>query len=277
MLNSFEWNGISFRDFETPAVKLIVKKSPVIPRPAKRYDKYSVRGRNGDIFIPQGSYDNYVQPYDLFLYTTEKGDDLNELAQAISDWLYEPTGYAKLVDDHEGDYFRLAYFTGPFSVENSLTVFGSATVSFNCRPERFLETGDIERVVTNNLLTNGWYTLKNPTNQIAKPLIEIELNEPENTSAVYNGVKIQIEHGVGILSWTYMRQDQATNLIVDSDAMKWKTSVQYAGKNVTGPLEMPLLKPGESKIRVVGLNSNGTEVASNQYPKWTIKTRWWKL
>ena len=136
MLNFFEWNGVSSNDFDTEVTKLIVRKSPTITRPSRKYQKYSVDGRNGDIYIPQEAYNNFTAVYDLFLYTDEKGPMLNELSGKIAEWLYSPRGYARLVDDHEMELFRLAYFTGPFDVENNLTIFGKAKAEFNAQKVR---------------------------------------------------------------------------------------------------------------------------------------------
>lgn len=268
MLNFFEWNGIASNDFDTDVTKLIVRKSPNITRPSRKYQKYSVDGRNGDIYIPQEAYNNFTAVYDLFLYTAEKGPMLNELSGKIAEWLYSPRGYARLVDDHESELFRLAYFTGPFDVENNLTIFGKAKAEFNCRPERFLICGD--EFIPAEDMDEGWFTLNNKTSNTAKPLITIPLSDAPK-------LKIQIRHGNEAKQWIYTKQDGAASLTVDSDKMQWASGVQYAGKNIVGDLEMPLLLPGENQVRIVNANANNSEVETNKYPAWLIKPRWWVL
>lgn len=267
MLNHFSWNNVSSEAFDTDRTRVIVSKCPSINRPARRYEKYSVPGRNGEIFIPQDAFDNYTQSYELFLYTDEKGPELNNLCEKIATWLYLPEGYADLIDDHENGYLRKAYFTGPMSVQNELTVFGRTTITFSCRPERYLLSGQDKVTATD--LSGGWLTIKNPTHKTARPLIEITI--PNN----FAKVKILTLNNTVTKEWIYTVQTGATKLTIDSDARTWTAPVPYAGKYVTGEREMPLLKEGETMLRIVGLNSSGNELSG--YPTWTYVPRWWVL
>ncbi|MBP5311904.1 MAG: hypothetical protein J6112_03620 [Clostridia bacterium] len=262
MLNHFSWDNISTEAFETASSRIIVRKSPSISRPARKYDRYSVPGRSGDIYIPQDAFDNYTQVYDLFLYTDEKGSELNELCEKIAAWLYTPNGYAELVDDHEDGYLRKAFFTGPFTVENDLTIFGRTTITFNCRPERFLKAGN------DSIPGDEWLSLTNPTRQIARPVLDIEI------PVSFSGIKIQTLYDTVTKTWIYTKQIGATHLTVDSDARAWMTEVPYAGKNVTLNGEMPLLREGETLVNVIGLDASNNELTM---PDWTITPRWWTL
>ena len=78
------------------------------------------------------------------------------------------TGWQILLDDYEPDYYRLAYYIGPFDVQNKKTRVGTFDITFKCRPERFLITGNTEI----NVASGG--TLTNPTAFNAKPMIHIE-------------------------------------------------------------------------------------------------------
>ena len=265
MLNSFSWNGTSSNFFETEDCRVIISKCPTIGRPARKYDRYDVPGRNGTIIVPQDAYDNYTQSYEIFLYTSDKGRMLNALSEKVSDWLYSADGkYAELVDDHEDGYFRLAYFVGPLNVENLLTMFGRATITFSCRPERFLFAGNEAVTPT---LSSGWASIVNPTNTIARPKLSIDVSD-------YSRVKIEQLYGDITSSWVYVKQTGATELVVDSESHSWKTSVPYAGKSVTGT-GFPLFATGETFIKVSEVNSSNADTGN--YPSWSYVPRWWAL
>ena len=264
MLNSFSWNGVEIDSFETVDTRLIVRKCPSLSRPMRKYDRYSVPGRNGDIIVLQNAYENYTQDYEVFLYTDSQGVKLNALCGSVAQWLYSASGYAELIDDHEPAAFRLAYFVGPFNVENLLTEFGRATISFNCRPERYLISGN--EVVTPTL-ESGWATITNPTGMTAKPQIRITLGN-------YNRIKIEQLHDDVTNAWIYEKQTGATELVVDSESYSWQTEVAFAGRNVTGT-DFPLLHTGNTYIKVSEVNSSGADTGN--YPSWSYVPRWWTL
>lgn len=119
-----------------------------IPRPARKIDVENVPGRNGDILFPQDAWENYDQEYEIILgpasYRYLGTNKVVEAANLVAEWLYAPSGYTDLIDTFEPDIVRQAYYKGPFDVENTLSEFGRATITFNCRPERFLKTGYIQ-------------------------------------------------------------------------------------------------------------------------------------
>jgi phage-related protein len=102
------------------------------------------------------------------VWVAEDNNNLADKVNAISGWLYSKTGYQRLEDSFEPDVFRLAYYNGSGNVTNELTMYGETTLTFTCRPERFLKSGEDEQTVTNG------DKLNNPTRFEAKPLIHIE-------------------------------------------------------------------------------------------------------
>lgn len=161
-MHSITWNGVS-----SATLGVRIERSPRIIRPRRKVDVYSVPGRNGDIILAQDAWDNYSQPYEIFFGT---GADLSAetAADAVSAWLHSAGGYARLEDTYEPSIYRLAYYIDEQNIENAVTEFGRETIRFNCRPERFLLTG--ETVVTK---TSSGGTITNPTQYNSKPLIKI--------------------------------------------------------------------------------------------------------
>ena len=154
------WAGKSSDDVNT-----FVEHYPSQIRPAKKYNKTSVPGKNGDLIFEEGVFENYIQPYDIYI-SAEK-TKLPGAAKAVAEWLYAPKGYQKLEDSYDPDVFRLAFFSGPADIENILNIFGRATVEFDCKPQRFLVSGEeATRYFSATTITN-------PTAFTALPLITV--------------------------------------------------------------------------------------------------------
>ena len=131
------WNGKSSDD-----LNVFVEHFPSQSRAAKKYSRISVPGRNGDLIFEEDSFENEIQPYEI--YISAKEPKLPARAKAVAEWLYSAKGYKRLEDSYDPDVFRLAFFSGPLDIENILNMFGRATINFDCKPQRFLVSGEEE-------------------------------------------------------------------------------------------------------------------------------------
>ena len=113
----------------------------------------------------QDAWDCYNQPYSLYIGDGSEDsiqEALDEIAQVLN-----KKGWQTLVDDYEPEIFRLAYYQGGFDADNRYTRLSKFDISFRCRPERFLPSGN----TAVSIATGG--TITNPTSYPAKPLIRI--------------------------------------------------------------------------------------------------------
>lgn len=154
------WNGTSSDDLH-----LYVEKYPDQLKPAKKINIVSVPGRNGDLIFEEDAYENVIQSYDV--YISAETPKLPAAAKAVASWLYAPKGYARLQDDYDTDTFRLAHYSGQTNIENVFNRFGRATLEFNCKPQRFLTSGELITTLT----SAG--NIVNPTAFESLPLIKI--------------------------------------------------------------------------------------------------------
>ena len=168
---------------------MVIGGAAVFDKPAKRADVFAVPGRNGSILFQDGSYDDVVRSYDVWIAEDEQPESgggvtgtLAERVNAITAWLYSQSGYTRLEDNFEPDTFRLAYYSGGNEFTNELTQYGRSTLTFTCRPERFYKDAETAIVVSNG------DTLTNPTLFASKPLIHIEAAGTVTVSI--NGVSI---------------------------------------------------------------------------------------
>lgn len=148
------WNGVA-----SDTLGIVVSKVPSLNRPQRKFNSYSVPGRNGDLVVMQDAYAEYEQEYEIFALDGAQVD-----ARAIVDWLYQD-GWCKLADDWEPEYYRMAYFVGPLDIETLISEAAVCTITFRCRPQRFI----VEEPIT--VASGG--SVSNPTNHIAKPIITL--------------------------------------------------------------------------------------------------------
>lgn len=145
---SITWNGISSDD-----LGIVIQNVPEQNHPELKLDVVSIPGRNGDMIVSQNAWHNYEQQYDIFA-----GEADGEAPQKYFDiiaWLTSAKGYARLEDSFDPDHYRMAYFAGPLDVAFTLTRVGRATITFNCKPQRFLEDGS--EYVTYYPVSNGGF------------------------------------------------------------------------------------------------------------------------
>lgn len=218
-LGIFTFNGKSSKDFD-----IIVEKLPSLDRPQRQYDVYHVPGRNGDVVEQYNAYNDITITYEVW-FANNDIDSMNAqmLARQISAWLFTSTGYCRLEDDFEPDIYRLGYFVGDLSIENLLTAYGRAKISFVCRPERYFKPND-------------W--LENPTfiynhNMFeAKPLIKIEGSG--DVSLSIQGQTVQINN---LVDYVYL----------DCDKQDCYRQLSENRNNLMVG-DFPILKVGENNI-----------------------------
>lgn len=155
------YNGQSSKDYH-----IQVEHPPGYDFPERDIETIQVPGRNGDLIIDNGSYKNTVREYEISV------GDLDRLfpsmANDISKWLHSAIGYARLEDTYEPEYYRMATYVDSGQIENLLFHAAKITISFNCKPQRFLKNGDKVKIFKKTGV------LKNPTSFESLPIITVK-------------------------------------------------------------------------------------------------------
>ena len=100
------WAGTSSKE-----VGIVVEHYPDVIVPQKNVEIQTVPGRNGDILLPGGSYQNYTQSYEVFLDAKNLGG-LETVMPKITEWLLGHEGYQRLEDSYFPEVYRLAWDGG---------------------------------------------------------------------------------------------------------------------------------------------------------------------
>ena len=158
MRNWFIYNGKSTKDFGVYISGLNTYGSP-----ERDIDTISVPGRNGDLTIDNGRYKNVTISYPAFIY-----DSFDANIEGFRNFMLNQTGYNRLEDTYHPDEYRMAIVKGNITpnVEDTL-VAGKFDVSFNCKPQRYLKTGEIPYDIVDDS------AIYNPTLFPALPLLKV--------------------------------------------------------------------------------------------------------
>lgn len=232
------FNGVSSQDYG-----IQVEHPPGYQTPARDYEAVHIPGRNGDLIIDTGSYQNVNRSYELAIGDLRK--DFTVMANMLSEWVNSASGYARLEDSYEPEYYRLAVFQNELEIENILQHAGRVTVDFNCKPQRFLKSGE------EPVEFSSYAVLWNPTGFSALPRITVY---GSGTGKLYVGnYEVEIT-------------DIEDFIVLDSDVQDaYKGNVNCNGK-IKLKNGFPRLVPGDNLISWTGGRMS-----------LEVMPRWWTL
>ena len=232
-LNHFTFNGHS-----TGELGLLVSGINIYGAPSRIVEKVNIPYRSGDLIIDTGAYSNY-----MLTYTVDIIDNTKTTAESLSQWLLGSTGYCRLTDTYNTDIYRMAaYYNQLDYTLSALYRYGRATITFDCKPQKYLLTG--ETAVT---ITSSSYTLNNPSAMVSKPLLRLT----GTGTAVVNGTTIVVNS-----------VDEYVD--IDCDTMQIFKGTTNKSSTVT-MTDFPQLKSGNNTITKSGLTNI------------IVTPRWWKL
>ena len=158
-MSTLTFNGTDLADFGVH-----ISGEGTYNAPSRSVEEQIVPGRNGTLIIDSGRWENIIVTYPA--YITE---DFASNMAALRDFLLSVRGYARLEDTYHPIEFRLANFSDGITVDTSgrYNAQGRFDLSFNCKPQRFLKSGEIAIELTEDGAVN------NQTLFEAKPLIRI--------------------------------------------------------------------------------------------------------
>lgn len=250
---------------------LVIDQLPESAHASRHGDLYQIAGRNGTFVHEDGTFENYEQVYDVnFIGNAfSKGRD-------VATWLLGSRGYCRLEDSYEPDFYRLARYAGPLNIENVLQQGARASIVFDCRPERYLKSGETAITAMSNVYAaqspSVTYDLVNPTGQVARPIIRVTGQggirfavTPANASA-----DVVIEMAIGTTTTTVtVIIDCETYTVTDTSGNDMSSRVSFVDQD--GYPEFPKLQSGVTVVKQIPFNGGGYIQSLEIVP------RWWSL
>lgn len=139
----------------------------VFNAPTRAIEMVNIPARNGAFPQDMGYFENIEVTYTASIVA----DNETDFADAVSDlrnWLCSRKGYCRLEDDYNPDEYRMAVYKSGLEVEPFRLEQAEFEIVFDCKPQRFLKSGETPITVTSG------NTITNPTLFDAKPLLEVE-------------------------------------------------------------------------------------------------------
>lgn len=162
LLNHLTYDGVDSSSFG-----VFISGEGAFDAPARRGEMISIPGRNGSLFMDEGVFENITVEYPAFIGTGSEELFRSKLGDLRS-WLSSRGNYKRLTDTYHPDEFRLGVYREGLEVDpQHITRAGSFTMKFDCKPQRFLVSGEDPIVMT----TGEFIT--NPTLFNARPLIKV--------------------------------------------------------------------------------------------------------
>lgn len=215
------FNGKSTKDFG-----VWISGSGTWGAPERDVEHIEVPGRNGDLTIDNKRFKNLTVTYPAFI---PKG--FAEKFDSFRAFLVSSPGYHRLEDVYHPDEYRMAEYYEAIEPEvGTLNRSGTFDLSFNCKPQRFLKSGERTRSFT----ANG--TIHNPTLFEAKPLLR-----------VYGTGSFGIGNQTVVISSASVYTDIDCDI---KDAFKGAINCNGNIQLVSG--DFPVLAPGNNGVTMTG-------------------------
>lgn len=236
------YKTFTFNNKNSLTYGIYITGEPVYNAPARAVEKITIPGRNGDLLLDEGRFENIEVTYPAGTFGEDQADFADTMA-GIRDFLGALHGYHKLTDDYNPDEYRMASFKS--GLEVSPVPFqraGEFDLVFDCKPQRFLTSG--EQVTT--MTASG--TISNPTPYDARPLLVVT----GTGTLTVNGVQIAISK---------------SPTTIDCEAMEaYNGGTSRNGDIVLTPNRFPVLSGGSNTITL------GAGIT-----KLEITPRWWRI
>lgn len=156
MKNYLTFGGVPTTDFN-----MWISGGGTYDAPERDTTAQTIAGRNGDLFLDNGRFNNIDVEYPAFIPREFESNIARFRAQ-----FKRLIGYQRLEDTYHPDYYRMAVLPSNFAVSTTTrNLAGTLSLTFNCKPQRFLKSGE------NSITFEEDGTLLNPTLFESKPLI----------------------------------------------------------------------------------------------------------
>lgn len=179
--NSLEFDGVNSLEYG-----IYITGESVYNAPERDVESLEIAGRNGDYLLDKGRWKNIDVTYNAGAF----GSDQSEFATKIRQFrnlLASRYGYHRLMDTYNPNEYRLGVFKNAVEVEaSSYKRAGEFDLVFNCKPQRYLTSGETELTVTSG------QTINNPTLFDSSPLLAVK----GYGTIEFNGYTIEIDDGM---------------------------------------------------------------------------------
>lgn len=179
-INTFSFDGVS-----SDTYGVYITEGASYNAPERAVEMLEIPGRNGHFALDQGRFENVEVTYHVFIDGSSETDYSSNLSD-LRNWLCSKVGYARLTDSYNPNEFRMAVYKSGLEVDGTSIQSGEFNVVFDCKPQRWLTSGETAVSVADG------GTLNNPTLFESEPLLAVK----GYGNISFNGYSIDIENAV---------------------------------------------------------------------------------
>ena len=210
-------NNLTFGNVSALDYDIYIKGKDNYNTPARSIKQVDIPGRNGALTIDYGNYENLTINYDAYAYGTSQ-DEVRAKITTFKNALMSQVGYQRLADTYTPYDYRLALYVDTLEVNQvCMDLAVKFTLSFNCKPQRYLTSGQEEVTVTNNTIIN------NPTLYDAEPLLMVK----GYGTIAFNGYEVEIANET--IGDVYPFSAQGTTFLSASETREGRTLPTLSG------------------------------------------------
>lgn len=142
-------NYFQFGDIKSSDYGIYISGEGLFNAPARDVEAVSVPGKNGDLIIDHGRFENINVTYPAFNKEADYATFRTKVSN-LRNALASQTGYQRLTDTFHPDEYRMATFKDGLDVNPFLynDHASKMDITFNCKPQRFLTSGEEEMTFT---------------------------------------------------------------------------------------------------------------------------------
>lgn len=228
-MNYFEFNGHRSTEFG-----IRIQKKNVYSAPKFDMSLTSIPGKNGELIVSNKRYQNVGLSYTCYV-VAKTIQELSDKITSIKNWLYRDVdSYHDLTDSYDGKFKRIAVFNNKLDIFDEVNKIGTFTISFSCKPQRYLLTG-----LTSETHSSS-FSITNPYSLVSKPYIKI------------NGTgdgRLVVQNSDGNHIWDFTDIDEY--VVCDSEEMNFFKGTVLKNSDVEGD-GFPELVEGVNTISFSG-------------------------
>lgn len=244
--------NLKFGNIYTKDLDLIIQTEPIYVFPAKDITVEHIPGRNGDLIIDNKCWQNVERSYSI-ASVFRPGTNFISNAEKLIKFLTESKGYQRLEDTYDPDVYRLAQYKNSGSLKNYYDQATAIEVVFDCKPQRYLKSGD--KPIS---FLGSSATLENPTGKPALPIISIS-NIVHSDNIV---MLVTIKNNDIVTSTVTLSDVPSGDVIIDSE-LQTVASIQNGDINRYVSLndkEFPVLNNGNNEVIIEKFTEDTTIV-----------------
>ena len=137
IFKNLTFDGISLKEYG-----VYISGEAVFDSPTREVEMITIPGRNGSFALDKGRFNNITVTYPAGIYATSE-TEFAEKVSTLRNLLASRKGYCRLTDEYNPDEFRLGVYKAGLELDPThYNEAGRFELSFDCKPQRFLFSGE---------------------------------------------------------------------------------------------------------------------------------------